>query len=86
MDWRFQFETFVGAVDPQMLAHMKSAEKEENAINDSLPNIRPQSERLYSLLTGLMKQRPLRLVRGVANQNGLEAWRTLTRDLQPKTR
>ena len=86
MDWRFQFETFVGAVDPQMLAHMKSAEKEENAINDALPTIRPQSERLYSLLTGLMKQRPLRLVRGVANQNGLEAWRTLTRDLQPKTR
>ena len=86
MDWRFQFETFVGAVDPQMLAHMKSAEKEENAINDALPTVRPQSERLYSLLTGLMKQRPLRLVRGVANQNGLEAWRTLTRDLQPKTR
>ena len=86
MDWRFQFETFVGAVDPQMLTHMKSAEKEENAINDALPTIRPQSERLYSLLTGLMKQRPLRLVRGVANQNGLEAWRTLTRDLQPKTR
>ena len=65
---------------------MKTAEKEENAINDSLPTIRPQSERLYSLLTGLMKQRPLRLVRGVPSQNGLEAWRMLTRDLQPKTR
>ena len=60
------------------MAHMKNAEKEENVINDSLPNVRPQSERLYSLLTGLMKQRPLRLVRGVSSQNGLEAWRILT--------
>ena len=68
------------------MAHMKNAEKEENVINDSLPNVRPQSERLYSLLTGLMKQRPLRLVRGVSSQNGLEAWRILTSDLQPKTR
>ena len=73
MDWRFQFETFVGAVDPSMLSHMKNAEKEEAPINDGLPSVRPQSERLYSLLTGLMKQRPLRLVRGVTNQNGLEA-------------
>ncbi|CAK9000469.1 unnamed protein product, partial [Durusdinium trenchii] len=86
MDWRFQFETFVGAVDPSMLSHMKNAEKEENPINDGLPSVRSQSERLYSLLTGLMKQRPLRLVRGVTNQNGLEAWRVITKDLQPKTR
>ena len=86
MDWRFQFETFVGAVDPTMLAHMKNAEKEESVTNDGLPSVRPQSERLYSLLTGLMKQRPLRLVRGVAGQNGLEAWRVLTKDLQPQTR
>ena len=73
MDWRFQFKTFVGAVDASMLSHMKQAEREENPINDALPQIRAQSERLYSLLTGLMKQRPLRLVRGVTNQNGLEA-------------
>ena len=86
MDWRFQFETFVGAVDASMLNHMKHAEKEENPINDGNPQIRAQSERLYSLLTGLMKQRPLRLVRGVSNQNGLEAWRILTKDLQPRTR
>ena len=33
-----------------------------------------------------MKQRPLRLVRGVTNQNGLEAWRVITKDLQPRTR
>ena len=86
MDWRFQFETFVGAVDASMLNHMKQAEKEENPINDGNPQIRAQSERLYSLLTALMKQRPLRLVRGVSNQNGLEAWRILTKDLQLRTR
>ena len=62
MDWRFQFETFVGAVDPGMLAHVKNAEKEESPITDGLPQVRSQSERLYSLLTGLMKRRQLRLV------------------------
>ena len=41
MDWRFQFETFIGAVDPSMLSHMKHAEKEENPINDGLPSVRP---------------------------------------------
>ncbi|CAK9030826.1 unnamed protein product [Durusdinium trenchii] len=33
-----------GGATAGMLAHMKSAEKEENAINDALPTIRPQSE------------------------------------------
>lgn len=33
-----------------------------------------------------MKQRPLTLVRGIANQHGLEAWRIQTKDLQPRTR
>ena len=41
MDWRFQFKTFVGAVDPSMLAHMKNAEKEENVINDALQMFDP---------------------------------------------
>ena len=86
LDWRFQFETFVGAVEPGILTLMKQAEREEAAINDSGANVRSQSERSYSLLTGLMKQRPLRLVRGISGQNGLEAWRVLTKDLQPKTR
>ena len=69
-----------------MLTLMKQAECEEAAINDAGANVRSQSERLYSLLTGLMKQRPLRLVRGIiAGQNGLEAWRVLTKDLQPRS-
>jgi hypothetical protein len=38
------------------------------------------------MLTMLLRNRPLRLTRGVAGQNGLEAWPILTKDLQPKTR
>ena len=87
-DWRFQFETFVGAIDDSLLLLMKRAEKLETRIEmTSLAGPeRILSETLYSLLSGLMKNRPLRLVRGIPHQNGLEAWRVLTKDLQPKTR
>ena len=50
MDWRFQFPTFVGGVEPGMLTLMKQAEREETAINDAGSNVRPQSERLYSYI------------------------------------
>ena len=56
-------ETFVGAVDQGMLQVMKAAEKEGSVVNDSRLQARAQSERPYSLLAGLMKQKPLRLVR-----------------------
>ncbi|CAK8994567.1 unnamed protein product, partial [Durusdinium trenchii] len=87
-DWRFQFETFVGAIDDGLLQLMKRAEKLDTRIEMTSLTApeRILSERLYSLLSGLMKNRPLRLVRGIPLQNGLESWRVLTRDLQPKTR
>ena len=87
-DWRFQFETFVGAIDDGLLQLMKRAEKLDTRFEMTSLTApeRILSERLYSLLSGLMKNRPLRLVRGIPLQNGLESWRVLTRDLQPKTR
>ncbi|CAK9052235.1 unnamed protein product [Durusdinium trenchii] len=87
-DWRFQFETFVGAIDDSLLLLMKRAEKLDTRIEmTSLTGPeRILSEHLYSLLSGLMKNRPLRLIRGIPQQNGLESWRVLTKDLQPKTR
>ena len=45
-----------------------------------------RSEKLCSLLPSLMKNRPLRLVRGVESQNGYEAWRIIMKDMQPPTR
>ena len=44
------------------------------------------SEKLYSLLSRIMRNRPQRLVRGVQDQKRYEAWRVLVRDMQTPTR
>ena len=87
-DWRFAFENFIRAIDGEVLRFMKIAEREETTIAETSlgGNAREKSEKLYSMLTMLLRNRPLRLIRGISGQNGLEAWRILTKDLQPKTR
>jgi hypothetical protein len=89
-NWRFAFENFISAsaIDGEVLRLMKIAEREETIIAETSmgANAKEKFEKLYSMLTMLLRNRPLRLTRGVAGQNGLEAWPILTKDLQPKTR
>ena len=87
-DWKFAFENFIGMIDSQLLKDMKNVEKTATEIKMSSLNeeVKPRSEKLYSMLSMLMKNRPLRLVRGVQEQNGFEAWRVLMKDMQPSTR
>ena len=42
--------------------------------------------RSCSLYFNVASKRPLQLLRGVADNNGYEAWRILYRDMQPPTR
>lgn len=59
---------------------MKIAEREKTIIAETSmgANAKEKFEKLYSMLTMLLRNRPLRLIRGVAGQNGLEAWLILT--------
>ena len=36
---------------------------------------------LYSLLTSYVRQRPLKLIRHVKSENGLEAWQSLLKEI-----
>ena len=87
-DWRFAFENFIRILDDGMLTEMTVAtesEKEMQMVSIALDQ-QKRAEKLYSLLSMLMRNRPQRLVRGVQDQNGYEAWRVLVRDMQPPTR
>ena len=58
---------------------MKDAaqKSDETAFGALTEERKRRAEKLYSLLSSLMKNRPLRLVRGISHQNGYEAWRII---------
>ena len=45
-----------------------------------------RSKKLYSILAGILKNRPLKLLRQIPDSNGLEAWRQLHNLYSPKTK
>ena len=45
-----------------------------------------RSRQLYSKLIGSLRGKPMRILKGVANRNGFEAWRQLLAQYQPRTR
>eukprot|EP00434_Breviolum_minutum_P040749 symbB.v1.2.036227.t1/scaffold5065.1/size52819/1 len=45
-----------------------------------------RSKQLYSILAGLLKGRPLRILRSVTDRNGLEVWRQLNIQFAPRTK
>ena len=87
-DWKFSMENFIGVVDGEMLRDMKEASASPRMLRMSEWDLDRQdrSEKLFSLLSTLLRNRPLQLLRGVADNNGYEAWRVLYRDMQPPTR
>ena len=48
--------------------------------------VQERSKQLYSILIGSLRGRPLRILKGVSNRNGYEAWRQLLSQYQPRTR
>ena len=49
-------------------------------------DVKDRCNQLYSILTGLLRGRPLRLLRQVESRNGFETWRQLTQLFLPKTK
>ena len=45
-----------------------------------------RSKQLYSILAGLLKGRPLRILQSVTDRNGLEVWRQLNIQFAPRTK
>ena len=71
-------------------------EKELTYVEDNVKTAQPlssmnedskaRSEQLYSILTGLLRRRPLKILRAVNERNGYEVWRQLVVQYSPKTK
>ena len=88
-DWWWQVEQYVVAVDPKFTGdfdHIRSHIKDEMALVEQSPGRTKRSGFLYGLLASLMRQRPLLLLKGVEQGNGLEAVRQLFKTCQPANR
>lgn len=74
-DWKFSMENFIGVVDGEMLRDMREASNAPDVLRMSTWDAERQdrSEKLYSLLSTLLRNRPLQLLRGVVDNNGYEA-------------
>ena len=88
-DWKFSFENYIKGIDAPMAYSMKLVEENLNGnyeLDEMTDETKAQAIRLYSLLTSYLRNRPLKLVRHMKQENGFEAWQRLLREMQPVTR
>ena len=65
---------------------MTHAETPISSVDGEPQEVTDRCNQLYSILTGLLKGKPLRLLRQVSNRNGFEVWRQLCQLFMPRTR
>ena len=88
-DWWWQVEQYIVAVDSnygQDLLYIRGHLDEEMPLVEQDPEQTRRSGFLYGLLASLLKQRPLMLLKGIEQGNGMEAVRQLFRTCQPSSR
>ena len=88
-DWKFSFGNYIKGIDAPMAYSMKLVEENLNGnyeLDEMTDDTKAQAIRLYSLLTSYLRNRPLKLVRHMKQENGFEAWQRLLREMQPVTR
>ncbi|CAL1136540.1 unnamed protein product [Cladocopium goreaui] len=56
------------------------------SVDGEAPEVQDRCSQLYSILTGLLRGKPLRMLRQVERRNGFEVWRQLSQMFQPKTK
>ena len=88
-DWFWSLEQYIVAVDSNYAGDLTYI---RNHLDEELPLVEQTTEKtkrsafLYGLLASLLKNRPLMLLKGVEQGNGLEAVRQLVRTCQPSSR
>ena len=77
-DWAFIFKEFSWAE-----AQHGPIKESEYALGSDKGR---RAVKLYSVLSSYLKNRPLKILRSVLNNDGFEVWRKLTVELQPTSR
>ena len=89
-DWAFIFKNYIGFMDPNYLAEFSWAKSHDGLIKEEEytagSEIGRRAVKLYSVLSSYLKNRPLKILRSVLNNDGFEVWRRLTVELQPTSR
>ena len=89
-DWAFIFKNYIGFMDPNYLSEFSWAETHTGPITEDEYTAGSEKGRravkLYSVLSSYLKNRPLKILRSVLNNDGFEVWRRLTAELQPTSR
>ena len=89
-DWAFIFKKYIGSMDPNYLSEFGWAENHDGPIREdeyvSGSDKGRRAVKLYSVLSSYLKNRPLKILRSVVNNDGFEVWRRLTVELQPTSR
>ena len=87
-EWSFVFKNFMSVQDERFREDFNKAETASSfvAFESYEPDTRARALRLYSVLAGYLKGRPLKLLKSVVNGDGFRVWRQLTEELQPASR
>ena len=88
-DWAWTFKQWVLAVNPEIHTGLEEIEKDltTECVEDTMTDDAvAQGKQLYSMLTTLLRERPLNLLKSVEGNNGYEAWRILSCTLAPKSK
>ena len=89
-DFAFSFKQWLFLADNGFEPDVKYVEENPNVAVAYQDNpvgqaSKERSKKLYSILAGILKNRPLKLLRQIPDSNGLEAWRQLHNLYSPKT-
>ncbi|CAE7566403.1 unnamed protein product, partial [Symbiodinium natans] len=90
-DWSWSFKQWILAISPEMYTAIEEVEQdlsspcEEATMTDDAIL---QGKQLYAILTSMLRERPLQILKSVTGANGFETWRVLNNVLAPtnKTR
>ena len=90
-DFAFSFRQWLCFADPAYASDLDYVEKNSEipvTFKDSAEGLASQnrSKKLFAILSGILRNRPLRLLRQVQESNGLEVWRQLHSLFVPQTK
>ena len=88
-EWSWTFEQYIASVDAKFLEDIQGVRAQLDRAVDPVDFSDTEKQRnafFYSLLSSLLRQRPLLVVKQIAGNNGLEAYRTLINQNEPASK
>ena len=88
-EWSWTFEQYIASVDAKFLDDIQGVRAQLERTVDPVDFSDAEKQRnafFYSLLSSLLRQRPLLVVKQIAGNNGLEAYRTLINQNEPASK